>query len=107
MAEKKVSVLKAFKTIIWPRRNLVFIGLLLIVISKAASFVAPISLRYFLDDIVPNKNYDLLKILVAVVILSFLVQHNWDSNNFHAGQHNMLLPHYAIVLYTLETHSMP
>ncbi|MEP3209104.1 MAG: ABC transporter ATP-binding protein [Maribacter sp.] len=74
MAEKKVSVLKAFKTIIWPRRNLVFIGLLLIVISKAASFVAPISLRYFLDDIVPNKNYDLLKILVAVVILSFLVQ---------------------------------
>jgi len=74
MAEKKVSILKAFKTIIWPRRNLVFLGLLLIVISKAASFVAPISLRYFLDDIVPNKNYDLLKILVIVVVLSFLVQ---------------------------------
>ncbi len=74
MAEKKVSILKAFKTIIWPRRNLVLTGLLFIVISKAASFVAPISLRYFLDDIVPNKDYDLLKILVAVVILSFLVQ---------------------------------
>src|SRR6056297_4260616 len=74
MAEKKVSILSAFKTIIWPRRNLVFIGLLLIVISKAASFVAPVSLRYFLDDIVPNKNYELLKILVAVVILSFLIQ---------------------------------
>jgi subfamily B ATP-binding cassette protein MsbA len=74
MAEKKVSILKAFKTIIWPRRKLVFIGLLLIVISKAASFVAPVSLRYFLDDIVPNKNYDLLKVLVAVVVLSFLVQ---------------------------------
>ncbi len=74
MADKKVSVLKAFKTIIWPRRKLVFLGLLLIVISRASSFVAPISLRYFLDDIVPNKNYDLLKILVIVVILSFLVQ---------------------------------
>lgn len=74
MSEKKVSILKAFKTIIWPRRNLVFIGLLLIVISKASSFVAPISLRYFLDDIVPNKNYDFLKILVAIVIASFLVQ---------------------------------
>ncbi|WP_425234725.1 ABC transporter ATP-binding protein [Ulvibacterium sp.] len=74
MADKKVSVLKAFRTIIWPRRKLVFLGLLLIVISRAASFVAPISLRYFLDDIVPNKNYDLLKILVIVVILSFLVQ---------------------------------
>ena len=74
MAEKKVSILKAFKTIIWPRRNLVFLGLFLIVINKAASFVAPISLRYFLDDIVPNKNYELLKILVIVVVLSFLVQ---------------------------------
>lgn len=74
MADRKVSILKAFRTIIWPRRKLVFIGLLLIVISKAASFVAPVSLRYFLDDIVPNKNYELLKILVAVVILSFLIQ---------------------------------
>ncbi len=74
MADKKVTILKAFKTIIWPRRKMVLIGLLLIVISKAASFVAPISLRYFLDDIVPNKNYDLLKILVAVVVVSFLIQ---------------------------------
>ena len=74
MAEKKVSVLKAFKTIIWPRRNLVFLGLLLIVINKGASFIPPVSLRYFLDDVVPNKDYGFLKILVAVVILSFLVQ---------------------------------
>ena len=72
MAEKKVSIITAFKTIIWPRRKLVFLGLLLIIISKAASFVAPISLKYFLDDIVPNKDYGLLKILVAVVILSLI-----------------------------------
>ena len=36
--------------------------------------MAPVSLRYFLDDIIPNKNYDLLKILVAVVIFAFLIQ---------------------------------
>lgn len=74
MSEKKVSILKAFKTIIWPRRNLVLLGLFLIVINKVASFVAPISLRYFLDDIVPNKNYAFLKILVVIVVLSFFVQ---------------------------------
>lgn len=74
MADKKVSILKAFKTIIWPRRKIVLLGLLLIIISKAASFVAPVSLRYFLDEIVPNKNYELLKILVAIVILAFLIQ---------------------------------
>ncbi len=74
MSHKKVSILTAFKTIIWPRRNLVFIGLLLIVISKAASFVAPMSLKYLMDDIIPNKNMELLKVLVIVVGLAILVQ---------------------------------
>lgn len=74
MSEKKVSILTAFKTIIWPRRNLVFIGLLLIVISKAASFVAPLSLKYLMDDIIPNKDIDFLKLLVAAVALAIFVQ---------------------------------
>lgn len=74
MAEKKVSMLSAFKTIIWPRRKLVFIGLALIVVSKAASFVAPLSLKYLMDDIIPNKDIDFLKWLVAAVALAILVQ---------------------------------
>ena len=74
MKEKRVSILKAFKTIIWPRRNLVFIGLVLIVISKGASFVAPMSLKYLMDDIIPNKDLQLLKLLVGIVIIAILVQ---------------------------------
>lgn len=74
MADKKVSILNAFKTIIWPRRNLVLIGLILIVISKAASFVAPMSLKYLMDDIIPNKDIPFLKLLIGVVILAILVQ---------------------------------
>jgi subfamily B ATP-binding cassette protein MsbA len=74
MSTKKVSVLTAFKTIIWPRRNLVFIGLLLIVISKAASFVTPISLKYLMDDAFANKDIPLLKLIVVVVTIAFLVQ---------------------------------
>ena len=74
MSKEKVSILSAFKTIIWPRRKLVFIGLLLIVISKAASFVAPLSLKYLMDDIIPNKNVDLLKLLVAAVGFAILIQ---------------------------------
>ncbi len=65
MAEKKVSILTAFKTIIWPRRNLVFIGLLLIVISKAASFVTPIASKYLIDDVIAKKDLEMLKLLVA------------------------------------------
>lgn len=74
MSDKRVSIIKAFKTIIWPRRNLVFIGLALIIVSKAASFVAPMSLKYLMDDIIPNKDLEYLKILLGVVILAILIQ---------------------------------
>lgn len=74
MSDKRVSILKAFQTIIWPRRNLVFIGLALIIVSKAASFVAPLSLKYLMDDIIPNKDLEFLKILLVVVIFAILVQ---------------------------------
>lgn len=74
MPEKKVSILTAFKTIIWPRRNLVFIGLLLIVISRAASFVTPVASKYLIDDVIANNDMQMLKLLVTVVILAILVQ---------------------------------
>ena len=74
MPEKKVSILTAFKTIIWPRRNLVFIGLLLIVISRAASFVTPVASKYLIDDVIANNDVEMLKVLVIVVILAILVQ---------------------------------
>ncbi|NDV15146.1 ATP-binding cassette domain-containing protein [Muricauda sp. TY007] len=74
MPEKKVSILTAFKTIIWPKRKLVFLGLFLIAISKAASFVAPIASKYLIDDVIVNKDVDMLKYLVAGVMLAILVQ---------------------------------
>lgn len=74
MPDKKVSILKAFKTIIWPRRNLVFIGLGLIVISKAASFVTPIATKYVIDDAFVKKDVQLLKTLVGVIIAAIAIQ---------------------------------
>ncbi|MDF0715176.1 ABC transporter ATP-binding protein [Muricauda sp. 334s03] len=74
MPDKKVSILTAFKTIIWPKRKLVFLGLLLIAISKAASFVAPIASKYLIDDVIVKKDMDMLKYLVAGVMLAILVQ---------------------------------
>ncbi|MEO0571438.1 MAG: ABC transporter ATP-binding protein [Bacteroidota bacterium] len=74
MSDKKVSILKAFKTIIWPKRNLVFIGLGLIVISKAASFVTPIATKYVIDDAFVKKDVQLLKTLVGVIIIAIAIQ---------------------------------
>ncbi len=70
----KVSLGHAFKTIIWPKRKLVFIGLVLIAISRAASLVLPLKIKSLLDDIVPNKDFDQLKELLLIVGLAILVQ---------------------------------
>ncbi|WP_435132572.1 ABC transporter ATP-binding protein [Formosa sp. A9] len=70
----KVSMVQAFKTIIWPRRNLVFIGLLLIVLSRLASLVLPWKSKVLLDDVIPNKDYNQLYSLLAIVGAAILVQ---------------------------------
>ncbi|WP_275316390.1 ABC transporter ATP-binding protein [Tenacibaculum bernardetii] len=70
----KVSIGKAFKTIIWPRKNLVLIGLVLIVISRLASLVAPLKIKSLLDDIIPNKDYNALYSLLFVVGTAILIQ---------------------------------
>jgi ABC-type multidrug transport system fused ATPase/permease subunit len=70
----KVSIGKAFKTIIWPKRNLVFIGLILIVLSRLSSLVLPWKSKALLDDVIPNKDYDQLYNLLFVVGIAILVQ---------------------------------
>ncbi|WP_025664049.1 ABC transporter ATP-binding protein [Aquimarina megaterium] len=72
--KSKVTIGQAFKTIIWPRRNLVFIGLLLIVLSRLASLVLPMASKYLMDDVIAKKDYEMLKMLLISVSLAILVQ---------------------------------
>ena len=73
-SKPKVTMLTAFKTIIWPRRNLVFIGLLLIVLSRLASLVLPWKSKELLDQIIPNKDTTSLFNLLWLVGFAILVQ---------------------------------
>lgn len=72
--KSKVTLGTAFKTIIWPKRNLVFIGLILIVISRLASLVLPWKSKALLDEVIPNKDFDQLYSLLAIVGIAILVQ---------------------------------
>jgi ATP-binding cassette, subfamily B, putative efflux pump len=76
MASKKnkVSLSKAFKTIIWPRRKLLFIGLILIIISRLAGLVLPGASKYLMDDVIVNKDMHQLKLLLLIVVGSIVVQ---------------------------------
>jgi len=70
----KVSIGKAFKTIIWPRRNLVFIGLILIVIKSLAGLILPWQSKVLLDEVVPNKDFQQLYSLIGIVLGAILIQ---------------------------------
>ncbi len=71
---KKVNLRTAFKTIIWPKRKLVFIGLILIVLSRLAGLVLPLASKYLLDDVIPSEDIEKLKLLIGGVALAILVQ---------------------------------
>jgi len=72
--KSKVTMSQAFKTIIWPRRKLVFIGLILIILSRLSSLVLPWKSKALLDDVIPNKDYDQLYNLLLIVGIAILVQ---------------------------------
>lgn len=73
-SQPRVTMLQAFKTIIWPRRNLVFIGLVLIVIRSLSGLVLPWQSKVLLDNVVPNKDYSQLYTLIIIVISAITIQ---------------------------------
>ena len=74
MKKKKVTVMQAFKEFIWPRKGIVFLGLVLIVISRLASLVLPLKSKELLDEIIPNKDMDALMSMVLLVSGAVLIQ---------------------------------
>jgi ABC-type multidrug transport system fused ATPase/permease subunit len=74
MPKSKVTIGHVFKTIIWPRKKLLFIGLLLIIISRAAGLVPPWATKPFLDDILVNKELDKLPMLLTGLAIAILIQ---------------------------------
>lgn len=74
---KKVSLASvgyAFKNIIWPRKRLLFVGLILIIINRLSGLVLPGASKYLVDDVINKANMSLLYILIAVVAGAVLVQ---------------------------------
>jgi ABC-type multidrug transport system fused ATPase/permease subunit len=71
----KVSLVQVFKTIIWPRRGILLVGLLLIVISRLSGLVLPAASKYLIDDVIVGKgDLDMLKLVLAVVAGAILIQ---------------------------------
>ncbi|MEP1088105.1 ABC transporter ATP-binding protein [Algoriphagus sp.] len=73
-AERKVTMGQVFKTIIWPRRKQLFLGLFLIIISRLASLVLPGASKILIDEVIPSNDLTMLKWLIGGVVLAIVVQ---------------------------------
>jgi len=71
---KKVSFKWAFKEFIWPRKKILFVGLLLIVIRSLSGLVAPMEIKELLDVVVPAGDIGALYRILIIVSLAILVQ---------------------------------
>ena len=72
--ERKVTIRQVFSTIIWPRRKQLFIGLILIFISRIASLVLPGATKFLIDEVIPSNDLERLKWLILAVVLAIFVQ---------------------------------
>ncbi len=75
MKEKKgkVSMARVFKTIVWPRRKLLLLGFVLIIISRASSIVLPYSVKPIIDDVIGKGDFSNLKLILVGVSASILL----------------------------------
>ena len=70
----KVTIAQAFKTFIWPRKGIILVGLILIIISRLSGLVLPGASKYLMDDVIVNKNMHQLKLLLVIVVAAIIVQ---------------------------------
>ncbi len=73
-SKSKVTIGHVFKTIIWPRKNILLVGLVLIIISRLASLVLPGASKYLMDDVIADGNIEMLETLLIIVGASIIVQ---------------------------------
>src|SRR5512146_606774 len=72
--QKLKTVLPLVSGLVRPRRKLLAIGFVLMVINRVASLVLPYSTRYVIDSVVIQHHTELLKLLVLGILGATLVQ---------------------------------
>ncbi|HEY5748495.1 MAG TPA: ABC transporter ATP-binding protein [Chryseolinea sp.] len=72
--KSKITIAHVFKTIIWPRKKLLSLGLLLIVISRLSGLFAPWASKYVVDEAIVKDNMDLFKYLIIGIVVSIFIQ---------------------------------
>ena len=73
-SKSRATIGHVFKTLIWPRKNILLVGLVLIIISRLSSLVLPGASKFLMDDVIAKGNIEMLKTLLIVVGAAIIVQ---------------------------------
>src|SRR5437868_9920382 len=71
---KSAQIWRDLRELIWPRRTLFIVGLLLTFVNRAASLVLPGSTKFLIDDVVGKHRQELLVPIAAAVGGAILIQ---------------------------------
>ena len=71
---EQVNFRWAFREYIWPRRKIVSLGLILIVIRSLSGLVLPYASKSLIDEVIPSANLPSLQWLLAGVGIALLLQ---------------------------------
>ncbi|MEM1340252.1 MAG: ABC transporter ATP-binding protein [Bacteroidota bacterium] len=76
MSEKRKSTTfkNVFRTIIWPKRKILFVGLVLIFLNRFSALVLPWKSKSLVDEIIPNSDISGLYELLVIVGSALLIQ---------------------------------
>lgn len=74
MSKNKITIGHVFKTIIWPRKWLVILGIILIIISRLASLVLPWLSKPLMDDIALKQTTEGLTSLLVTIVIAIFIQ---------------------------------
>jgi len=74
MSKKNVSYRWAFKEFIWPRKSIILIGLVLIIIKSLSGLVLPYASKNLIDEVIPSGDKNALISLLAIVCFAILIQ---------------------------------
>ena len=74
MSKSRITIQEVFKTIIWPRKNILFVGLILIIISRLSGLVLPGATKYLMDEVIAKGDLHMLKLILGAVAGAVLIQ---------------------------------
>ena len=74
MSREKVSFKWAFKAFIWPRKKIISLGIVLIIVKSLAGLVMPFVLKVLVDEVFENNDMNRLYELIYLLSGALLVQ---------------------------------